>query len=273
MGALEKAAPSWETISICIISEMVFSYQLADFWTLGLFSVSKLHLDDGQCISRIVLLLPQLMCIWGVHALLPLLWNYTEKTTTKDHPLVNSFVEIEKKQSKALNISCKLNNVACNKLKLEDYWEAEKLQDLLFHATPVAGSSTWVASSGGAMSSAKRGGQQQLPQRRHELSKAGWPVAARGEAWGRDGVGADVGGEHGDAGGRAKRLQQVRGGLVCEELRQARSKHVRRAAAASARRVGPSSSCGHGDASKEGGEGPRRSTLQVYKAFAVSFEY
>ncbi|TVU41142.1 hypothetical protein EJB05_14638 [Eragrostis curvula] len=40
---------------------------------------------------------------------------------------VNSFGEIEKKQSKALNISCKLNNVACNKLKLEDYREAEKL--------------------------------------------------------------------------------------------------------------------------------------------------
>ncbi|TVU14466.1 hypothetical protein EJB05_37936, partial [Eragrostis curvula] len=39
---------------------------------------------------------------------------------------VNSFGEIEKKQSKALNISCKLNNVACNKLKLEDYREAEK---------------------------------------------------------------------------------------------------------------------------------------------------
>ncbi|TVU01647.1 hypothetical protein EJB05_52878 [Eragrostis curvula] len=37
----------------------------------------------------------------------------------------SSFSEIEKKQSKALNISCKLNNVACNKLKLRDYRSRE----------------------------------------------------------------------------------------------------------------------------------------------------
>ena len=37
-----------------------------------------------------------------------------------------SFTEEEKKQSKALKVSCKLNNAAC-KLKLKDYKEAEKL--------------------------------------------------------------------------------------------------------------------------------------------------
>lgn len=37
-----------------------------------------------------------------------------------------SFTEDEKKQSKALKVSCKLNNAAC-KLKLKDYKEAEKL--------------------------------------------------------------------------------------------------------------------------------------------------
>ena len=38
----------------------------------------------------------------------------------------SSFSEEEKKQSKALKISCKLNNAAC-KLKLKEYREAEKL--------------------------------------------------------------------------------------------------------------------------------------------------
>lgn len=36
------------------------------------------------------------------------------------------FSEEEKKQSKALKISCNLNNAAC-KLKLKDYKQAEKL--------------------------------------------------------------------------------------------------------------------------------------------------
>ena len=37
-----------------------------------------------------------------------------------------NFSEEEKKQSKALKITCNLNNAAC-KLKLKDYKQAEKL--------------------------------------------------------------------------------------------------------------------------------------------------
>lgn len=47
------------------------------------------------------------------------------------------FSEEEKKQSKALKISCNLNNAAC-KLKLKDYKQAEKLctKVLLDHNKP-----------------------------------------------------------------------------------------------------------------------------------------
>ena len=52
--------------------------------------------------------------------------NFPIKQAAKYIEYDSSFSEEEKKQSKALKISCKLNNAAC-KLKLKEYREAEKL--------------------------------------------------------------------------------------------------------------------------------------------------
>jgi hypothetical protein len=56
----------------------------------------------------------------------PLLSMFPLNQAAKYIEYDNSFSEDEKKQSKSLKISSKLNNAAC-KLKLKEYREAEKL--------------------------------------------------------------------------------------------------------------------------------------------------
>ncbi|TVU00552.1 hypothetical protein EJB05_54015, partial [Eragrostis curvula] len=123
---LRNAPPgSWTMYQFLLLPQLMCIWGLLDFG-----SVLCVKAPPGSWTMYQFLLLPQLISSFGnCGCLFCFLMMPTHKVTVDAYlDKVNSFGEIEKKQSKALNISCKLNNVACNKLKLEDYRKAEKVR-------------------------------------------------------------------------------------------------------------------------------------------------